>query len=202
MLRLRTIAALVLCALCACTPITIDARPFKTPDTAQEQPDRFGNYTDLDARRTLFTRASTLLSDGSHVPWEGPFYIYNGTFWVDGESNSTSNSASIDVRGAHTAGFAIRMANTSTPVGNFAVHLSYDGTNSWMPIYIDVNRVYGQNFSAFSGGTSIGVSSPGGEVVIYVAIENPPAGYLRLVYTRSSGGAADTVDAFSLIRGM
>lgn len=194
MLRMKMIAAM-LCVMSACTTVNLP-----TPEQRPEQQERFGSFTDKDARNAQITMASTQLADGSHVPWAGPYYVYDGAYWVDADSNSDVQSTALDVRGACFAGFAIRMGNGSTPVGGFAVQMSYDGTNSWQPVYLDANRVYGQNFSTFSGGLEVGVSSPAGEVVIYVGVESPQ-GYLRLAYDRDSGGAADTIDAFSLIRG-
>lgn len=197
--RLRTIAALALCALYACAPITINTAPTEPQPSGEDE--RVGSFTDLNARRTEFTRASTVLSDGSHVEWGHGHYVYNSTYWVGGNSNADVNSSAIDARAAHSVWFKIELTTASTPVGNFSIQISDDGSSDWQELYIDANRVYADNIGAFSGGTTIPVSSPAGAVLIYVGVENPMS-YLRVLYDRTSGGTTGTISATSFVRGM
>jgi hypothetical protein len=193
MLRLRiSFVALAALVLCACI------------SSAHERPDetRFGSYTGKDARNVERTFASTE-TGGVHTPWQVPGRVSNQTYWVDADSNADVTSSALDCGGASVAWFTFVMTNGSTPVGAFSVQGSYDGTNQWTGLYLDANRVHGANFTnagAYPGGYTVAVSSPAGTVVIVVAIEHPPP-YLRLFYDRTSGGAVDTIDAFSFIRG-
>jgi hypothetical protein len=187
--RYLTTFLMVATALCACNP-------------PAEQGARFGSFTGKDARNTLRTFASDEDS-GVHSPWYAPRRVSSLTYWVDADSNADVTSDALDCGGARVAWFTFVMTNGSTPVGAFSVQGSYNGSSQWTGLYLDANRVHGANFTnvgAYPGGYTVGISSPAGTVVIKVGIENPPP-YLRLFYDRTSGGAADTIDAFSFIRG-
>lgn len=121
----------------------------------------------------------------------------NTSYWSGITSASTQSSTALDTAGYRYGCFYITELSTSTPVGTFAIEQSIDNSN-FQAIYLDVNRPQGSNFAAFAGGTTISVSSPGGTVSIFVCVEKMMR-YLRITYTRSSGGTTSTINAQSYL---
>lgn len=184
----------------ACGPIVVHV---KRDDLAarEAQPkaeQRFGNILVRDGGGNYENMRTTEDATGAHIPWHEPGRLLDLTFVADEDSDGDVTTEWVDVAGGRTFCFQLVMANTSTPIGTLAVQGSLDETNV-AAIFLDENRVYGQNFAAFSGGTSVSISSPAGTVIILACLE-PSLPRVRLFYDSTSGGAADTIDIATFIR--
>lgn len=123
-----------------------------------------------------------------------PDYAVNQSYIVDGDGNADVTGDWIHTAGYKSVCFTIEQAATSAPAGTWAVqggNRAADAADA--NVYLEENKVYGANYAAFTGGTTISVSSPAGAVVISFCIETVFP-YTRLFWDSTSGGAVDTID--------
>lgn len=118
----------------------------------------------------------------------GSFYLFGAT---------PANGAS-----AHHYRSAIlswQWAGTSTPNGTFGLEGNNQtglSTETWYPLYIDANKAYGNVNNAtyaHAGGNTVAVNSAVAGYLMAILDTIPP--FLRLTWTRTSGGAATGLTA-------
>lgn len=120
------------------------------------------------------------------------------TYVVDGDSDATTSFPIVTTTMHKLLCFHVGMDNGGTPAGGFSIEGSVDQVD-WAPPY-ELSLVHhNANATHSSGDTSIAVSSPAGAVEFLACVKDVLP-YNRLVYTRSSGGVADTIDARSFTR--
>lgn len=131
---------------------------------------------------------------GGALDATGNFYVFRGQTATSAPSASNPVEFSQGARMYRSALLTWQWAGTSTPNGTFQI----DGcnqaglsTDTWYPIYLDPNKVYGfVNNAAYThaGGITISVNSAvAGYAAAALDVTFP---YLRITWTSTSGGAA------------
>jgi hypothetical protein len=135
------------------------------------------------------------------VPTTTPNAASSTTYMAALTSAATQTGATITTTGYHTACFTFLLTNTTNPVGTLEVDGSIDGT-TWHPIVLQANNVshfIGVTYTALAtAAPTIAINDPAGNVKIGLCVEAFPA--MRLVYTRTSGGAVATLSAYYSLR--
>lgn len=136
-----------------------------------------------------------------------PATVAATAYWTSQSSAATLTGSALDTTGYRSVCFDFTLVNTSTPVGTLEIDQSVDGTNNWGAIYIDANKltwwigtVSHANIQAFAGSDQLmSLSSPSGTVTAKFCVESMQP-FVRLVYTRASGGAVSTINASYTLR--
>lgn len=117
---------------------------------------------------------------------------------------STANNApsAIGTAKFQTVWFAIRMKHDGSPVGELAFTGSIDGTN-FAPLPIEESMIGGlvaTTITRKAGATNIiAISSPAAAVSLLVRLNDPPL-FVKVAWTRTSGGDADGLYVDYLLR--
>lgn len=183
------------------TPGTAAANLGKAEDAASGSGDT-GNAV---WTRRIDTEASSADTSGDYATLDSdslgrlrtvPGTATSTTYASSVTSASTWTGSTITTTAYRLACFLFTLTNTSNPIGTLEIDGSIDGS-TWTPIYLDANKpVYyiGSTYTAFTGGATIAINDPAGNVKIQACVEAITPN-LRMVYTRTSGGAASTINA-------
>lgn len=133
---------------------------------------------------------------------DSPDVCYSPKFIVDGDIDANFTSSTVKCEFYSTATFQLQVDDASTPAGSFYIQGSNDETN-WDNIYIPADKVHGTidgSAASHSGGFAITITGSADSDFI-VALSDGLPRFLRVNYTSSSGGAADSLQGTVVLRG-